>query len=86
MKNVLAVFVVLGSMSVFASSKEKVSIEIKADTKALCDFTSDSFSKGDVEGDLRNEGAYVKMISACNKGLNGKYRKSIHFVRPTQNL
>jgi lipopolysaccharide export system protein LptA len=85
MKRVLTVFLVLGSMSAFSSSKEKVSIEIKADTKELCQFTSDSVFKNDVEGDLRDAGAYVKSISAFNKGLDGKYRKSIHFVKPAQN-
>lgn len=85
MKNCLALLLVLGTMSAFASSKEKVEIFIKADTKELCKFTSDAVFKGDVEGDLRDAGAYLKELSVCNKGLDGKYRRSVKFVRPTQN-
>jgi hypothetical protein len=85
MQKIIIAILVLGSMSAFASSKEKVSIEIKADSKDLCQFTSDSVFKGDVEGDFRQAGGYVKSVTACNKGLNGKFRKSIQFIMPTQN-
>ena len=81
MKKFLAVILVLGSMSAFAAAKEKVSIVIKADSKELCQLTSDSVFKGDVETDLRDAGAYIKEISACNKGLDGKFRKVVKFKK-----
>ncbi len=81
MKKFLAVILVLGSMSAFAATKEKVSIVIKADSKELCQLTSDSVFKGDVETDLSDAGAYIKEISACNKGLDGKFRKVVKFKK-----
>ena len=81
MKKFLAVILVLGSMSAFAATKEKVSIVINADTKELCLLTSNSVFEGNVESDLNQAGAYIKEISACNKGLDGKFRKVVKFKK-----
>jgi hypothetical protein len=84
MKKIIALFLALGSISAFASSSDRVSVEIKADSKELCESASDSISKGDLEGDLRKMGAHVTFISVCNKGLDGRYRLSVRFAKPNQ--
>ena len=70
-------------VSLKLASPEKIQVEIKADTEELCQLTSDSAFK-EVETDLREAGIHVRSVSACNKGLDGKFRKTDKFVKPNQ--
>lgn len=80
MKNLLCGFMLFSSLSGLAG--EKIQVEIKADNEELCQLAEKSVFK-DVENILKDEvGAYVKYVTICLEGIDGKFRKTVKFVKP----